>query len=126
MHLGKKSLAAGCIAIAAAFVFAPTADAFWGQRHYGYYQPAVAGYGGGYSGSGYYGAPGGGYPAPYFVGPATVVYRDAGVNIGAGYRGGFYPPAYGIGYTGGYGPSYVPTYVPSHYGPGYSGGYYAP
>ena len=113
MNLGKHLLAAGCIAIAAAFVFAPTADAVWGQRHYSYYQPVGAGYSGG-------------YPAPYSGGAATIYYRGTGIDIGGGYRGSYYPPAYGIGYTGGYGPSYVPTYVPTHYGPGYSGGYFAP
>lgn len=107
MNVGTKSLAAGGIALVAALAFAPTADAQWGYRHYGYYPRTVVDYGGGYGSGGYYGGPAGaftqrfysGAPVVYYGGPPTVYYGGNGTTIGSGYQG-YMPPGYGYGFGG--------------------------
>lgn len=103
MNLGTKTLAAGGMALAAAFILASSANAFWGHRYYrtGYSQPAVVN-------------------GAYYGGGPNVFYGGTGVAIGTGYRSGYTGPTYGSGFYG-HGPGYGGVY-----GPGYGGGFYGP
>ena len=107
MHLATTSRAAAGVALIAALAFASTADAFWGNRHFGYYQPVVVDYGDGYASGGYYAGPVsaftqpfyGGAPVVDYGGPPMVYYGGNGTTIGTRYHRGV-GPVMGPGYGG--------------------------